>query len=227
MKGLLQKDYYIVRGGVLMVAVMIGILALVVLAIMFALATTDAKVGEAVSSFASNMIWLFPVVLALMLSNALVTTISTDKVTQWDKFSATLPVSRAQIVSSKYFMFALFALLGIAAGTIISIAVSIYWRSYDTKEAFMYACLAVVLSLLPGSVNIPISYVLDAEKSVIISLLSNLITAGAFIGVIRLLRFTDIGENLLLLYGTIAAFSVAVYLLSWRICRRVIYRKDI
>jgi hypothetical protein len=88
----------------------------------------------------------------------------------------------------------------------------------------MYACLAVVLSLLPGSVNIPISYVLDAEKSVIISLLSNLITAGAFIGVIRLLRFTDIGENLLLLYGTIAAFSVAVYLLSWCICRRIIYR---
>jgi hypothetical protein len=227
MKGLLQKDYYIVRGGVLMVGVMIGILALVVLAIMFALATTDAKVSAAVSSLASNMIWLFPVVLALMLSNALVTTISTDKVTQWDKFSATLPVSRAQIVSSKYFMFALLVLLGIAAGAIISIAASIYWHSYDTKEAFMYACLAVVLSLLPGSVNIPFAYLFDAEKSVIISILSNLLTAGAFIGAIRLLRYTDIGENVLLLYGTIAAFSVAAYVLSWRICRRIVYRKDI
>ena len=84
MKGLLLKDFLIIREGLLimfftMVAIGIGMVILV-------------------------SPWVLTVIAGVSLSMTAVTTIQNDKTTQWDKFSATLPVSRAQIISSKYFM---------------------------------------------------------------------------------------------------------------------------
>ncbi len=207
MKGLLLKDFYIMRDSSL-----IMVLTLVIVG-----------VGLAVLSSP----WLLISVAAVSLSTAAVTTISNDKITQWDKFSATLPVSRTQIISSKYHMYVLLGILGIVLGAIISISVSVLNHSFDVNSLLMNSCLAVIISLLPGSVNIPLSYLLDAEKSVVGLILSYVVTAGAFTGVRFLLsHFIDMEENMLLLYGIVTAFSVIAYLFSWLTCPKMVSHKD-
>ena len=172
--------------------------------------------------------WLLILVATVSLSTAAVTTISNDKITQWDKFSATLPVSRTQIISSKYYLYLLLGILGFMLGSIISISVSVLKHSFDVNSLLMYSCLAIIISLLPGSVNIPLSYLLDAEKSIVGLILSYVVTAGAFTGVRFLLsRFVDMQENMLLVYGIVAAFSVVTYLFSWLTCPKMISRKDL
>ena len=93
MKGLLLKDFYIMRDSSLIMVL------------------TMLIVGVALAVLSSP--WLLIVVATTSLSMAAVTTISNDKITQWDKFSATLPVSRTQIISSKYYMYALLGIIGI------------------------------------------------------------------------------------------------------------------
>lgn len=207
MKGLLLKDFYIMRDSSL-----IMVLTMVIVGVVLAVLSSP---------------WLLLTVVTTSLSMAAATTISNDKITQWDKFSATFPVSRKQIISSKYYMYVLLGILGIVLGAIISISVSVLNHSFDVNSLLMYSCLAIIISLLPGSVNIPLSYLLDAEKSIVGLILSYMVAAGAFTGLRFLLsRFIDMEENMLPVYVTVAAFSVAAYLFSWMTCPKMISCKD-
>jgi len=207
MKGILLKDFYIMRDSSL---IMVLILAIV---------------GIALTVLSSP--WLLISVATVSLSTAAATTISNDKITQWDKFSATLPVSRTQIISSKYFMYMILGILGIVLGSTISIGVSVLRHSFDVNLLLMNSCTAIIISLLPGSVNIPFSYLLEAEKGIVGLMLSYVITAGAFAGLRFLLSyFINMEENMLLVYGIVAVFSVVAYLFSWLMCPKMISRKD-
>lgn len=207
MKGLLLKDYYMMRDSSFIMILIMAILG-VVLAVL-------------------SSPWYLLVIATSSLSMAAVTTISNDKITQWDKFSSTLPVSRAQIISSKYYMYVFLAILGIVLGAIVSISVLVLKQSFDADSLIMYSCLAIIISLLPGSVNIPLSYLLEAEKSVVALILSYVVTASAFTGLRFLLSyFINMEENMLLVYGIVAVFSVLAYLFSWLLCPKMISRKD-
>ena len=207
MKGLLLKDFYIMRDSSLIMVL------------------TMLIVGVALAVLSSP--WLLIVVATTSLSMAAVTTISNDKITQWDKFSATLPVSRTQIISSKYYMYALLGIIGIVLGTIVSIPVSVLMHSFDVSSLLMYSFLSIIISFLPGSVNIPFSYLLEVENSIVGLILSYVVTAGAFAGLRFLLsNFMDIEENILFIYGIVAAFSIIAYLFSWLMFPKRISRKD-
>ena len=131
MKGLLLKDFLIIREGLLimfftMVAIGIGMVILV-------------------------SPWVLTVIAGVSLSMTAVTTIQNDKTTQWDKFSATLPVSRAQIISSKYFMYLLLGLVGIALGILFSVVVSIWKQDFDGEQLLLYLSVAVMMSFYPAA----------------------------------------------------------------------------
>jgi hypothetical protein len=208
MRGLMLKDFYVIRD-----AFFIPMLMMVV-------------IGAVLSIIASP--WTLIVVVGLFFGITGVTTIQSDKSAQWDKFSATLPVSRARIVSSKYCMCALLSLLGIFAAAILCGVVSTINAGFDMYEISTNICLALIFGLLPASVNIPCSFCFDAEKGVVGIMLSYLVTSGAFAGLLLLLsRFMDVKENALTVYGIIAAFSVAAFSLSWIVGPRVLSRKEL
>lgn len=207
MKGLLLKDFYIIRDSA-----PIMVLTMVIIGVALAVLSSP---------------WLLVAVVAASLSTAAVTTISNDKITHWDQFSATLPVSRKQIISSKYCMYLLLGLVGMLLGAIISITMSVMNHDFEISALILHVCLGIILSLLPGSINIPLSYLLDAEKGIVGLMLSYVLTAGALAGVsILLSRLMNMEESMLLLYGIVAAFSIVAYLISWRIVPNIMSRKD-
>lgn len=208
MKGLILKDFYAIRDGLL-----IPLLIMVV-------------IGIALSVLSSP--WILIVIAGTSFGMMAVMSIQSDKTAQWDKFCATLPVSRVQIASSKYCMYMLLSLLGIVVASIICVAASIITSGFELSAVYMNVFFALILAFLPASVNIPSSFLLDGEKSIAGIILSYVVTAAAFAGLRKLLGYyMNIEENLLLVYGIVAAFSVVAYLLSWIICPRWLSRKEL
>lgn len=208
MRGLILKDFYIIRDALL--------LPLLIMAVL----------GIALSIVSSP--WLLIIIAGTSFGMMAVTTIQSDKVAQWDKFSVTLPVSRVQIISSKYCLYLLLSIFGVLVSTIICAVASTINSGFDISTLLMYVYFAMIMTLLPASVNIPCSFLLDGEKSIAGVILSYVVTAGAFTGLRALLsHFMDIDGNSLFVYGIVSAFSVVAYLFSWLISPKILSHKEL
>lgn len=208
MKGLLVKEFYVICDSlltllVIFIAIGVGLAFLISPSVLITIAATT-------------------------LSMQAITTIQNDKSTQWNRFSATLPVSRVQVVESKYLIYLLLSITGIALGVIVCFIASLFKQSFDINELLIYFCLAIIISLLPGSISIPCAFVFDQEKSIMGTVLSYIVTSGLFAGLIFLLKqFMDPMENILAICGITAAFSVVVFNLSWLLCPKRLSKRDI
>lgn len=207
MKGLLLKDFYIIRSGLLI------------------LLLTFVFVGAGMSFVISP--WVLIVIFTVTLSFQSAVTVQTDKSSQWDKFSVTLPVSRKQTISSKYVMYLLLSLAGLGIGAVISIICAWFQKGFDVRSLFLYSSLAIIVSLLPGSISIPCSFWLDEEKSMIGTILAYMVTSGIIVAVTLILnKYMNLQENMSMVIGILAVVSVILYVISWLVCPPGICRKD-
>ena len=85
MKGLLLKDYYLIRS------------------VLYIILAVFAVTGIGMSFLASA--WVLTVMATVMLGMISVTTIQMDKHSGWRKISAVLPVSRKAVLDSKYILY--------------------------------------------------------------------------------------------------------------------------
>lgn len=208
MKGLLIKDFYVIRDS------------------LFTLLVIFIAIGVGLAFLISPFVLI--TIAAITLSMQTVTTIQNDKSTQWDRFSATLPISRAQIVESKYLIYLLLSMTGVALGVIVCLIASLFRQGFDINELLIYFCFAMIVSLLSGSISIPCAFILDEEKSIMGTVLSYIVTAGLFAGLIFLLKQSmDLKENIVTVCGITAAFSVVVFALSWLLCPKRLSKRDL
>lgn len=208
MKGLLLKDFYIIRSGLLI------------------LLLTFVFIGAGMSFVISS--WVLLVIFTVTLSFQSAVTVQTDKSSQWDRFSVTLPVSRKQTISSKYVMYLLLSLAGLGIGAIISIVCALFQNNFDVESLLMYSSLAIIVSILPGSISIPCSFWLDEEKSMIGMILAYMVTSGIIVAVVLIFnKYMNLQENIGMIIGILAVISVILYAISWLVCPSRICRKDI
>lgn len=207
MKGLLLKDFYIIRSGLLI------------------LLLTFVFVGAGMSFLISPLVLI--VIFTVTLSFQSAVTVQTDKSSQWDRFSVTLPVSRKQTIASKYVMYILLSLAGLAIGAVISIICAWFQKGFDIESLLMYSSLAIIVSLLPGSISIPCSFWLDEEKSMIGMILAYMITSGIIVAVVLIFnKYMNLQENIDMVIGILAIISVILYIISWLVCPSRICKKD-
>ena len=207
MKGLLLKDFYVIRSGLLI------------------LLLTFVFVGAGMSFVISP--WVLVVIFTVTLSFQSAVTVQTDKSSQWDRFSVTLPVSRKQTIASKYIMYLLLSLAGLATGTVISVVCAWFQQGFDAESLLQYSSLAIIVSLLPGSISIPCSFLLDEEKSMIGMILAYMITSSIIVAVILVFsKYMNLQENVGMVIGILAVISVVLYVISWLVCPPRICKKD-
>ena len=97
MKGLLLKDFYIVRA----VAALMGIVFIVIGACMSYIVTP----------------WVLTVIATVMLGMIVTSTINVDKTSGWIRNVMAMPVSRRTFISSKYILYLILSLTGLVFGT--------------------------------------------------------------------------------------------------------------
>lgn len=201
MKGLLLKDFYIIRDNLLVITI------------------TFIAVSSGMAFLVSP--WVLIVIASTILSNLAASTITSDNTSQWSKFAVTLPVRKQQVISSKYVLYLLLCLCGIVVGIVISSGLAIIRQEFEMESIFLYFCVGLIVSLVSGSVMIPCNFIFREEKSVLSMILSYIATSVLLVAYILIANsFIDVKGNILLIFGIGSIIGILIYLLSWIVAQR-------
>ena len=209
MNSLILKDFISLKSYSKTLAIIIGFFTIITF-------TNDEP------SFLSGMI-------ILIMSMLPITSFSYDQHAKWDLFSQTLPVSRKQLVMSKYVL----GIISIVAGAILAILLNVAVLLVKSLEVdIWYLILAnsliALVALLYLSILIPLVYKFGVEKSRLLTIvvlaipsvlaivLSN---AGVSIPVLD-----EITPAIVVAIGLV--FVVCVMLISYVISVRIYMNKE-
>ena len=203
MKGLLLKDFYLVRATLAIILV------------------TYAVIGIGMSIMSDP--WITVVIGAVMFGIMSASTINMDKQYGWNKFEVTLPVSKARIVDSKYLLYLLFSVLGFVVGVALSLIICAVKPDLMPADEMirLYLSIAAAMALFAGGVQIPGNFLLSAEKAMITLIVAYPLLTGIFVAVARLT------EDMILTCNIVLALAVVVFAASWLISRKLIVARDI
>jgi hypothetical protein len=145
MKGLLLKDLFSLRRSFRT--------SLVILLFYVVFALTMHSV-----TFISTMSMLFFTMLSI-------TSFAYDEQAKWGPYAASLPVTRNQIVLSKYILALLLALIGAVVSIIGSFAAPLIGDESGLSERMLTVLAMFLISILFASVMLPLTYKFGTEKS--------------------------------------------------------------
>ena len=201
MKGLLLKDYYLIKS------------VLYIILVVFAI------VGIGMSFLAST--WVLAVLATVMLGMISVTTINMDKNSGWRKVSVVLPVSRKAVLDSKYILYLLLSGTGLLSGIVLSIAVSACRGEFDSHSMLLFISISIAMALFSGSMTIPFTFLFSEEKSMLGLIIAYPLSAMVFMGAAMLI------DDKLTACGLVAASGILLYTVSWGAARKYIAGRDI
>lgn len=143
MKGLILKDIYLTKGYIRsLLIVVFGFLLM----------------GLFMEGF--NITFYIPF-LAIMIC---ISTFNYDDFNKWNGYVLTFPISRKNIVKSKYIFTLIVISIATALGMIGSLAISIYNNNLNISTLFMEGLIGLVSSGIATSILYPLIYKFGAEK---------------------------------------------------------------
>ena len=208
MKGLLRKDLYSL--------VKLGKLYLLITLIFW---------GAYIAGYRSEFYFSYPTIMLSMLGISL---ISYDERSRWDKYCDSLPLTRAQTVTSKYLLLGIL----IVAMSLLSVIVAII-STHELLLSFYLAATSLGVSLLLPAVNMPLCYKFGTEQARWVTLLA-LGGSVAMFFIVGSLLFdnlfdphsytTRIPMTALLLLPLI---GLVLYILSWRLSIKIYQNREL
>lgn len=201
MKGLLLKDYYLIRS------------------VLYIILVVFAVIGIGMSFLTST--WVLTVIATVMLGMISVTTINMDKTSGWRKVSGVLPVSKKAIMDSKYILYLLLSGIGFLWGVTLSIMVSLFKNQLDFNTMLLFISISIALALFSGSITIPCSFLFSEEKSMLSLIIAYPLSATIFVGAALLF------DNKMVACSMVSLLGIVLYIVSWNIARKYIAYKEI
>ena len=136
-------------------------------------------------------------VCAILCSMMIVTTFSFDDSSKWTRYAMIMPVSKKELVAGKFMVLAIFCAIGSLFGLIIGfigglITDKIVLDIVGIGELLFLTLGAWVISLIFGSMSIPLVFKFGAEKGRVLLLVSFLIPAGICFGIYQLLTMLGV-----------------------------------
>lgn len=168
-------------------------------------------------------------VCAVLCSMMIVTTFAFDDASKWNRYAMVMPVSKKDLVAGKFIVLAIFCAVGSLFGTVMGLIGGLVLNkvSFDLAGLgvlLLVALAAWVISLILGSMSIPLVFRFGAEKGRVLLLVSFLVPMGVCFGIYRLLtvlgvEITDrlIGILLCCLPVGALAWCYVMYRVSCRI----------
>lgn len=144
-------------------------------------------------------------VCAITCSMMIVTTFVFDDNSKWARYSMIMPVSKKDLVGGKFVVLAIFCLIGSLVGLAVAAIGGLALKkiTFDLVgigELLFLALEALVISLVFGSMSIPLIFKFGAEKGRVLLLVSFLFPAAICFGVYQLLILLGIEITNLLIF---------------------------
>lgn len=166
---------------------------------------------------------------AILCSMMIVTTFSFDDTSKWTRYAMITPISKKDLVAGKFIVLAIFCVIGSLFGMVVGAIGGVILKkvSFDLAgigELLFLTLVAWVISLILGSISIPLVFKFGAEKGRVLILVSFLIPAAICFGIYQLLvilgvEMTDQLIFILLCCSPIVAFiwCYVMYQISYQI----------
>lgn len=201
MKGLLRKDFYLIRAT----------LPLACLAMLVA--------GGCLSVLVSANVFLAiaPVVLGLVA----LTTVNIDRHDGWNRLAATLPCGPARAIGGKYLLYLLLSLGGVLLGLLLAVAGSALLRGWGSETFGIFFAIGLALPLLSGAVGLPAAFLLGEDKNMLVMMFSYPLASALFVALVLAI------DAVLPAALVLIACSAAAYAASWLLAARLLPRRDL
>lgn len=148
-----------------------------------------------------------------------------DDMAKWDKYALSMPLSRKDIVMSKYILIFILALAGALLSFVMNITVSIVSKMpFNPMEKLLETLAIVGISLIFTSVLTPLIYKFGTEKARILIILVFVIPAILF-SVLANLGFQLPSEGTLKVIATISPIIIIAIIFISYLISLSIYRK--
>lgn len=219
MKGLLKNQFYGAWGSAV-------ILLLFFLAI---------GIGLVISGNPS-LLNIYVVVSSAAFSFNAVSGFRKEASSKWNKYELSIPVTRNQIVKSRFVSHALWTLSGIILSALfVLITLKIHGNMYFyylVRDPLMLFSCGIGIALLTGSIFYPLIYFLGTDKSEIIMIISLLGSVGATIGIFWLLNAANDFQGLsdsefYLIVTAYIAIVLVTFILSYFLTTLIYQKKEV
>ncbi len=126
----------------------------------------------------------------LICSMMVVTTFAFDDVSKWNKYALVMPISKKQLVISKFIVLLIFSaigsLVGLLFGSVIDMVIN---KTSFTVDMLFSALVSVVVAMVCGGMMIPLIFKFGTEKGRILMFISVLVPIGIGFLIYTLLKY--------------------------------------
>ncbi|MFD3259790.1 ABC-2 transporter permease [Paenibacillus lentus] len=162
-----------------------------------------------------------------------ITTFAFDDHAKWTKYAMIMPLTRKDIVRSKFIVLLIFSIIGVVSGTILGVAGGAIFKKIDLTSMndwmslLVAAGIGLVISCFFGCLIIPLLFKYGAEKARALSLVAFVIPVLIFLGIYYLLLMAGIvlDDTMVLIVISISPvvvllWALLMYKVSYGIFRR-------
>lgn len=179
-------------------------------------------------SFGMTSVSIFASVNAILIMICSLSSFSYDSYNHWNEFAMSLPLSRADLVKSKYLFILLLCAFGTAVTLILSLIVGLIIH-LPMQEIFIATLCSALTALFLGALTTPFIYKFGVEKAryilIIIVMIPTLVfvSFGSYLPTLHL----PSAQTLTLLAWCSPVFVLAFVFLSYLISKRIFMNKDL
>ena len=174
-------------------------------------------------------------VCAILCSMMIVTTFTFDDNSKWTRYAMIMPLSKKNLVAGKYVVMAIFCVIGSLFGLIVSMIAGLALRkmTFDIEgiiELLVLALVALALSLVSGSMSIPLVFKFGAEKARVLLVVSIFVPLAVCFGLYQVLVLLgiELTEQLIfILLCCSPVFALVWCYLMYCICCRIFEKQEL
>lgn len=179
-------------------------------------------------AFGMTSVSIFAAINAILVMICSLNSFSYDSYNHWNEFAMSLPLSRADLVKSKYLFILLLCAFGTAVTLILSLIVGLIIH-LPMQEIFIAILCSALTALFLGALTTPFIYKFGVEKAryilIIIVMIPTLVfvSFGSYLPTLHL----PSAQTLTLLAWCSPVFVLAFVFLSYLISKRIFMNKDL
>lgn len=152
---------------------------------------------------------------------------SYDEYSKWDKYAASLPITRKSIVLSKYILSILFVVLGVIISTIYACILIITKNNINMLEFALSTGMIVMIALLIIGFLIPALYKFGAERARLV------LVAIAFVPTVIIMLLTRFNisapseSTIELFFKLLPVISIIFFIISFFVSCKIYESKEL
>lgn len=167
---------------------------------------------------------------SILCSMMIITTFAFDDAAKWTKYAMIMPVTRKDVVLSKFIVLLIFTAIGAVSGMILGLVGGIVFHKFDIASIEDWitlpaaAGIGLVIAFFFGCIVIPLLFKFGAEKARILSIVAFVVPVAICLAVYHILTAVGITVNdaaLSIIIWISPAFALIWAVLMYKVSCRI------